>query len=403
MPSTHELVVAGGGLAAARAVETYRSAGGDGRLALVTDEATLPYHRPPLSKRFLRGETDAPAHVHDEAFYRAHDVDVILEAGVASVDLGRRVVMLTTGEALRYEKLLLATGARPRRLEVPGADRDEIFTLRTVADSAAIRDAARTAARAVVVGGGFIGMEVAASLRQLGLAVTLVHRRRGLFDALRSERLSRGLASLYGEWGVDLLLNDEVARFGGDRRLRFVATKRGVRLAADLAVVGVGVIPATSFLDPSGLALGDGVRVDERFETNAAGVYAVGDVANFHDPLDGRRRRVEHWSNADYQGSEVGRILAGEDGGYDKVASFFTEVFGITIKVFGDTSRFTQLSAKGSLEERDFLAVYRHEGRLVGAVTVGQPEALETRIQDLIGAGASVGGRLRDLVERSAA
>jgi NADPH-dependent 2,4-dienoyl-CoA reductase/sulfur reductase-like enzyme len=264
-------------------------------------------------------------------------------------------------------------------------------------DSTAIRAAARAAERAVVVGGGFIGMEAAASLRRLELDVTLIHLGRGLFDQLGSTDLSDQLAALYRENGVGLLLGHEVAGFGGDRVLAHVETTSGVRIDADLAVVGVGVVPNVDFLAGSGVAVDNGVVVNARFETSAPGVYAAGDVASFFDPLYGRRRRIEHWSNANYQGSEVGRILAGAEGGYDEVSSFFSEVFGTTIKVFGDTSRFDTLTTEGSLAH-GFLGVYGSEGRLVGALTVGQSDELEALVKQRIAERAPANALERELV-----
>ena len=371
-----EVVIAGGGLTAARAIKSYRDAGGAGSMALLAQEPVLPYHRPALSKRFLRGETTDAPFAEDATFYTDHDVDVSLETPVTSVDPGNRVVTTEEGP-VHYHKLLIATGATPRRLRVSGAHLDSVFSLRTLADSAAIRAAAGSAERAVVVGGGFIGMEVAASLRQIGLEVTLIHMGTGLFDLLGSPELSEQLHDFYREHGVDVLLEEEVAGFGGSDRLEYVECKSGLCVAADLAVVGVGVIPNVAFLDGSGLTLDNGVVVDQRFETSAPGVYAAGDVANFFDPLFGRRRRIEHWSNANYQGTEVGKVLAGRGDGYDTVSSFFSQVFGITVKVFGDVSRFDELTAAGTLES-GLVVSYGDNGRLVGALTIGQSEEVES-------------------------
>lgn len=397
MNRRRELVIAGGGLGAARAIKSYREAGGEGRISLIGEEATLPYHRPALSKRYLRGESTETPHVENEAFYREHAVDAELETRVVAVDPAARAVTLDDRTRLGYDKLLLVTGATPRRLNVPGADLDGVFSLRTVADSAAIRDAAGAAERAVVVGAGFIGMEAAASLRRLGLEVTLVHRGRDLFEQLGSPELSEQLAALYGEHGVELLLGHEVASFGGDTVLTHVETNNGRRIAADLAVVGVGVVPNVDFLTGSGLAVDNGIVVNARFETDAPGVYAAGDVASFFDPLYARQRRIEHWSNASYQGGEVGRILAGAAGGYDNVSSFFSEVFGTTIKVLGDVSRFDTLTTQGSLAD-GFLASYGNEGRLVGALTVGQSEELETLVKGLIGERAPADALEQELI-----
>jgi 3-phenylpropionate/trans-cinnamate dioxygenase ferredoxin reductase subunit len=390
-----EVVIAGGGLTAARAIKSYREASGDGQIALLAKETVLPYHRPALSKRYLRGETDAPF-AEDEAFYHERDVEVLLGTTVTGVDLGAQSVTTDRGD-VGYERLLLATGATPRRLDVPGADLAGVYTLRTLHDSDAIREAARAAERAVVVGGGFIGMEVAASLRQLGLDVSLIHMGHGLFDQLGSRELSSELIALYREHGVDVLLEEEVARFGGDHALEYVEAKSGLCVEADIAVVGIGVVPNVDFLKGSGVVVDNGVVVNERFETAVPRVYAAGDVANFFDPLYGRRRRIEHWSNANYQGIEVGKVLAGQGGGYDTVSSFFSEVFGTTLKVFGDTSYGVALAAEGSLES-GFLAGYGRRGHLVGAISVGQSEETEALLKDLIAEGAPADALARDLI-----
>jgi NADPH-dependent 2,4-dienoyl-CoA reductase/sulfur reductase-like enzyme len=392
-----ELVIVGGGLAGARAIKSYREFGGPGQIALLSRESDLPYHRPALSKRYLRGETTDAPFAEDASFYRDHDVEVLLETIAAAVDTGSRTVV-TDSSPFRYGKLLIATGAAPRRLGVPGAELEGVHALRTLRDSQAIREAAHSAERAVVVGGGFIGMEVAASLRQLGLTVTLIHLGRGLFDQFHSSELSDELAALYREHGVELLLEQEVAGFGGDDRLGYVETKSGLCVEADLAVVGVGVTPNVDFLADSGLALDNGVVVNQRFQTQAAGVFAAGDVANFFDPLYGRQRRIEHWSNANYQGTEVGKILAGSGGGYDTVSSFFSEVFGTTVKVFGDVSRFDELTTEGSLMSGALLTSYGDGGRLVGALTVGASDELETLLEDLISEHAPMEALQRELV-----
>ena len=381
---TFELLIVGGGLASARAIRSYRESGGEGRIALVSRDSTLPYHRPPLSKKFLRGETDEQPIVEDEAFYRDNDAEVMLETSVASVDARERAVQLD-GRRLGYGKLLLATGAWPRILPVPGADLDGVFTLRTVANSAAIREAASGAERAAVVGAGFIGMEVAASLREMGKEVSLVHLGNWLFDQLGVEQLSGELASLYEEKGVALVLGHAVDAFHGNGRVERVATQDGREVEADLAVVGIGVEPVTDFLDGSGIEVDNGIVVNDRFETNVPDVYAVGDVARFYDPLFKQQRRIEHWSNANYQGTEVGKILAGAEGGYDTVSTFFTEIFGITIRVFGDARRDAQVVTHGSLSDGDFYVLYGDENEeVVGALSVGQAEEIEELLKQQI-------------------
>jgi 3-phenylpropionate/trans-cinnamate dioxygenase ferredoxin reductase subunit len=394
-----ELVIAGGGLTAARAIKSYRESGGHGLIALVSNERDLPYHRPALSKRYLRGETAEAPFAEDAAFYRDNEVEVLLETAVTGVDTQANTLTTDAG-TFHYEKLLIATGATPRQLPVPGAGLEGVYALRTLRDSQAIRAASGSADRAVVVGGGFIGMEVAASLRQLGLAVTLIHLGRGLFDQLSSPGLSAELVTLYREHGVELLLEQEVAGFGSDgqRRLSYVEAKSGLCVEAQIAVVGIGVVPNVNFLAGSGLALDNGVVVNQRFETGTPGVYAAGDVANFFDPLYCRQRRIEHWSNANYQGTEVGKVLAGSGAGYDTVSSFFSEVFGTTVKVSGDVSHFDELATEGSLADGTLVTSYGDRGHLVGALTVGASDDLEVLLRNRIAERAPMDALERQLV-----
>jgi NADPH-dependent 2,4-dienoyl-CoA reductase/sulfur reductase-like enzyme len=378
-----DLAIIGGGLASARAVKSYREAGGEGTIVLLSRDSTLPYHRPPLSKKFLRGETDEEPLVEDEAFYRDNGVEVMLETSVEAVDTRERALALD-GERLAYGRLLLATGAWPRKLSAPGAELEGVFTLRTVGNSKAIREAAADASRVAIVGAGFIGMEVAASLTQIGKQVSLVHLGRWLFDQLGVEQLSGGLAALYEENGVRLVLGNEVDAFHGNGGLEKVTTKNGREIEADLAVVGIGVEPVTALLEGSGLDVENGIVVNERFETNVPDVYAVGDVARFYDPLFRRRRRMEHWSNANYQGTEVGKVLAGAGGGYDTVSSFFTEIFGITIKVFGDARRDAEVVVHGSVRDGMYVLYGDEKGETIGALSVGQSEEVEELLKQQV-------------------
>jgi NADPH-dependent 2,4-dienoyl-CoA reductase/sulfur reductase-like enzyme len=385
------LVIVGGGLSTARAIKSFRESGGGGAVTLFSRDDVVPYHRPPLSKRFLRGEAEREdTFVEPEAFYRDHDVDVHLHTGIRTVRLGERALELEDGSTKGYDQLLIASGATPRRLATPGFEHENVFTLRTLNDSAAIRAAAGDSRQAVVVGAGFIGMEVAASLSQLGLEVTLVHRGTGLFEILRARQVEQFLTELYGRNGVQLVLSDEVSEFRGRSRCDSVETKRGETFQADLAVVGIGVAPTTDWLEGSGLELEDGVVVNDRWETGAEGVWAVGDVARFYDPIFGRARRIEHWSNANYAGTEVGRLIAGGGGRYDFVSTFFSEVFGFTFKVFGDTDKSDEIVFRGTLDDEKAIGFYTDGGGLTACLVVGQDEATEARLKELIAEHARV-------------
>jgi NADPH-dependent 2,4-dienoyl-CoA reductase/sulfur reductase-like enzyme len=383
------LVIVGGGLASARAVKAYREKGGDGPVRLFSSDSVVPYHRPPLSKRYLRGEIEAEeTFVEQESFYREHDVDVQLEAHAGDLRVEERTLDVD-GTTVLYDQLLIASGATPRTLDVRGSDREGVFTLRRLDDSRRIREAAEGARHAVVVGAGFIGMEVAASLKQHGLEVTLIHRGTGLFEILRAHSLVVFLEQLYSRNGVELVFSDEVVEFGGHAQIDCVRTKQDRVYQAELAVVGVGVEPTTSWLDGSGLQIDDGVVVNERFETGAPDVYAVGDVARFYDPLFDRHRRIEHWSNANYQGTTVGARLAGEDVSYDVVSTFFTEVFGLTLRLFGDVDHFDEIVFRGQLEDEHAIGFYLQGQRLVATLVVGQDEETENTLKELIAARAT--------------
>jgi 3-phenylpropionate/trans-cinnamate dioxygenase ferredoxin reductase component len=357
----YELVVVGGGLASAKAVEAYREHGGEGAVLLLSADRYAPYHRPPLSKRLLREEQEPEeALVQPESWYTEQRVDLRLETHVRRLDVGRRVLVEDGGE-IGFDQLLIATGAHPRTL-------DGALTLRTIDDSLAIRESAQAAGRATVIGTGFIGLEVTASLRALGVEVTLSTGGRPLFESFRSPDFSTYLDGLYREEGVQLVEQPPEG--------------------SAAVVAGIGVVPTTDWLESSGLELDDGVVVDERFRTSADGVYAAGDVARFYDAVFGHPRRIEHWSNANYQGTEVGKILAGAEGGYDTVSSFFTELFGKTFRVFGEPGGETEL--EGSFEAGRAIVRYREGGRLVGALTTGleddEVDELRTAIRESVSA-----------------
>jgi 3-phenylpropionate/trans-cinnamate dioxygenase ferredoxin reductase subunit len=383
------LVIVGGGLAAARMVSSYREAGGTDAIRLLTADSAFPYHRPPLSKRYLRGEVDADGTlVEQPPFYAEHDCDCDLETTVTALRDGE--LELATGESVPFERLVIASGATPRPLDAPGAELDGVFTLRTLANSTAIRERAATAKRAFVVGSNFIGLETAASLTQLGVEVTLCDRGRQLFRALEAPPYSAYLDGLYREKGVELLYEDEVAEFEGNGHLTGVVTKGGERREADLAIVGIGVVPNTAFLEDSGIDLVDGIVVNERFETSRDGVYAVGDVARFPDPVFGRQRRIEHWSNANYQGTELGKILATGYGGYDTVSSFFSEIFGASVRYFGDATGHDDLVVHGDFAEGKAICLHTAGGTIVAALTMGAEDDEIERIKELIRTHADV-------------
>jgi NADPH-dependent 2,4-dienoyl-CoA reductase/sulfur reductase-like enzyme len=389
------ILIVGGGLASARVVKAYREAGGSDDVVLVSADTVVPYHRPPLTKGYLRGEVERDnVLVEPEPFYAEQRVDVRLGARVTAIDTAAKTAVVD-GERLPYGRLVIASGAVPRPLGATGEDLDGVHLYRRLADASAVREAAASANRVLVVGGSFIGMETTASLRMRGVEVTQVELGKGLFGVFRAPRLSESLLRLYRAEGVDVVLEDGIAEFRArDGRLGGAVTQNGREVEAELAIVGVGVTPATGFLEGSGIALDDGVIVDEDFRSSVDGVFAVGDVARFHDPVFGHQRRIEHWSNANYQGTQLGRALAGDDARYDTVASFFTEVFGRRINLLGDLDGgHDELFERGSLEDGAVLGVYLRRERLCAVLLHGQDDETQERVRELLRAQAPVRDR----------
>jgi 3-phenylpropionate/trans-cinnamate dioxygenase ferredoxin reductase subunit len=348
------IAIVGGGLAAAKLVESYRDSGGVDEVVMWSQDPHGPYHRPPLSKRLLRGESEpADALVHPVDWYAGQGVDLRLGESVASLD------------DVAADTIVIATGARPRHL-------DGALVLRTIDNSLELRRRAETARTAVVVGGGFIGCEVTASLTQLGVSVTQVVREPMVFATLQAPPLSEALHDVYRAHGVDLRLDATEIPTG------------------ELVVAGIGVDPNVELARDAGLEVRSGVVVDDRFATAREGVYAIGDVAEFYDPIYRRHRRIEHWSNAAYHGTTLGRILAGdEDARYDIVSAFFSEEFGRSFKLFGDPTGHDDSRLDGDFAEES--AVYRfvQGGKTIGAVVIGRDEDTENALKEEIRAGAA--------------
>jgi 3-phenylpropionate/trans-cinnamate dioxygenase ferredoxin reductase subunit len=372
MPDT-SIVVIGGGLAAAKLAEAYREAGGEEVVTILSAEPELPYHRPPLSKAILRGESlPDDARVRPATYYEEQVIDVRLGARATAIDPVGREVVLDGEEHVPYGTLVVATGARPRMLPVRGADLIGVHTFRTMHDAVAVRDA-RDAHSTLVIGASFVGTEVAASLRTRGRYVTVVEPAGTIMPKLMCPMLSEQLAGLMREKGVDLMLGDEVTELRGNGRFLIGAhTTAGRDIEAFLAVVGIGVEPNSELLAHAGANVDDGVVVDERFQTSLEGVYAIGDVARFPEPVSGELRRIEHWSNAAAHGTHLGRMLAGSAAPFDDVPSFFTQIFDLKLQMLGDPRYVDDCALTGSVAEGRLLGIHLHEGRVVGAVLAGQ-------------------------------
>jgi 3-phenylpropionate/trans-cinnamate dioxygenase ferredoxin reductase subunit len=381
------IVVVGGGLAASRLATEYRAAGGEAPLTILAGEPDPPYHRPPLTKGFLRGEVE-----RDDTFVRPPDeyedevVELRLDTTVERIDADAHVVELEGGEQVPYATLVVATGARPRPLPLPGADLVGVHTYRTLGTAESVREALEDAHSAIVVGGSFIGAEAAASLRLRGLDVTLIEMGPRLMPQLGCAELSEELAAFYREQGIEILLETELAELTGNGRLLTGAkTKDDRTIEGYVAIVGIGVVPNIELAQDAGANVDDGIVVDERFRTSLPDVYAIGDVARYPDTTSGRLRRIEHWSNANAQGEHLGRQLAGARKAYDRLPVFFTQLFDLKFQVLGEPEQATTSVMRGSVADGRVLGFHlTDEGQLVGAVVHGQSADLVAELETLL-------------------
>ena len=385
--ATEQIVVVGGGLAAGRFASEYRAAGGEQDVTIVGAEPDPPYNRPPLTKGYLRGELEREGTlVRPTEEWEEVVVELRLDTTVEAVHPDEHEVELAGGERLAYGTLVLATGARPRTLPLPGGDLVGVHTYRTLADADAVRAALDEAHSAIVIGGSFIGAEAAASLRRRGLDVTLVERGPMLMPQLACPDLSTELAELYRGEGVELLLEAQLEELTGNGKLLTGARLAdGTTVEGYLAIVGIGVQPNVELAEAAGATVDDGVVVDERFRTSLPDVYAIGDIARFPDPTSGRLRRIEHWSNSSAQGGHLGRQLAGSRARYDELPVFFTMLFDTKLQLLGDVEPAVECVVRGSLAEGRLIGFHLTEQReLVGAVVHGQAADLVAELGQLI-------------------
>jgi NADPH-dependent 2,4-dienoyl-CoA reductase/sulfur reductase-like enzyme len=372
----YKYVIMGSGVAAGHGAQEFVQQNvGKGELAIVTADSVLPYDRPPLSKGFLSGEKSREdILLKDAAFYRENGILVKTRTPVVNVDLARRSLRCKPAGIIGYEKLLIATGSEVRRLNVPGANLKGLFYLRLLADSEAIHRQIKKGKRAVVIGSGFIGMEVASVLAKKGVETTLVFPQDRVWSKFFTPEMSSWFQSYFEKRGVKLLAGAKVKALLGKKIVHAVRLDSGRELPADLVVAGIGVVPAISLFEKTSLEIKDGIRVNEFLETSHSEVWAAGDVTNYPDKIFGKRRRLDHWDNAVEQGRCAVRNMISKPQPFIHVPYFFSDLFDLSYEFWGDTEHADNVIYRGKLDSGKFSVWWRKGERLVAAFIMGRPD-----------------------------
>jgi 3-phenylpropionate/trans-cinnamate dioxygenase ferredoxin reductase subunit len=376
-------VIVGASLAGAKAAETLREEGFDGRVVLIGEEPERPYERPPLSKDYLRGEADARPYVHDASFYDEHDIELRTSTAVERIDPAARRVALAGGETLGFDRLLLATGARPRTVSLPGAELDGVLSLRTIADSEAIRERVDAGGRLVTIGAGWIGAEVAASARERGCDVTILEMAQLPLERVLGPQLGAIYRDIHTDHGAHFVGGAAIEAIEGDGKVAAVRLGDGRRIPADFVVVGVGVEPRTELAEAAGIATDNGIVVDEHLQTSAPGIYAAGDVANAHHPFYAAHIRVEHWANALNQGPAAARNMLGRAEPYERIPYFFSDQYDVGMEYAGYAIDWDEVVFRGDPATREFVAFWLKDDRVIAGMNVNVWDVNE-HIQALI-------------------
>jgi len=375
MISSKYLVLGGGMVAGYAAKELASRSLGSGELLIISADDALPYERPPLSKGFLSGkENEAGILINNPEWYRQQGIEVKLQTEIERVDLQKKRLRATSGETFEFEALLIATGARARKLDCPGNDLPNVFYLRSLDDSRKIRASAESCKQAVILGGGFIGMEVAAVLAQKNIETTLILREDRVWNRVFTAPMSEFFERYYVSRGIRLLKAERVARLEGKDRVSGAVLSSGRKIPCDLVVAGIGATPVSELFTNSGLTVENGLVVNECLETKLPGIFAAGDVANYLDIIFDKRRRVEHWDNAVSQGQHWAGLVRGDRKPFSHVPYFFSDVFDLSYELWGDSEGSTQTVARGDLNSSSFSVWWLKQGRLVSAFAMNRPD-----------------------------
>jgi 3-phenylpropionate/trans-cinnamate dioxygenase ferredoxin reductase subunit len=393
MSSSETFVIVGASLAGAKAAEALRDQGFDGRIVLIGAEQHLPYERPPLSKGYLAGTAEREkVFLHPESWYAEHDVELCLNQTASRIDRDARTVELADGTLVGYDKLLLATGASPRTLSVPGADAEGVHLLRTLDDSDALRALLSRISRLVVIGAGWIGLEVTAAARQAGVEVTVVESAELPLLRVLGPEVARVFADLHVQHGVDFRFNASLAEIRtGNGRATGVCLADGTVIEADAVLVAVGVAPNSELAEAAGLSVDNGIVVDSSLSTSDSSIFAAGDVANAMNALYDKHIRVEHWANALNQPATVAASMLGQPATHDQLPYFFTDQYDLGMEYVGyfEPGGYDEVVFRGDVAGREFIAFWVRDGRVLAGMNVNVWDVVDD-IKHLIRSRATI-------------
>ena len=369
------VAIAGAGHAAGQVVATLQQKKFDGTILLVGEEPWLPYQRPPLSKKFLAGELDAERlHFKPESFYDQPGIEVRLETRIDAIDHDNKTLHTATGEIIAYDKLIIATGARPRLLDAPGVELAGVHYLRTIADVTGIRQQLAQGTQMAIVGAGYIGLEVAAVASQLGADVTVMEMEDRVMSRVVSPAISEFYQKEHAAHGVNLMLSTGVSGFGGNGQVESVQLASGEQVVADLVVIGIGIVPNAELALDAGLDVDNGIVVDDHCQTSAADVYAVGDCTHHPNDILGCRVRLESVHNALEQAKTAASNICGEDSCYAQVPWFWSDQYDLKLQIAGLSQGYDQAILRGDPDSRSFSCLYLKEGQLIAVDAVNSPK-----------------------------
>jgi NADPH-dependent 2,4-dienoyl-CoA reductase/sulfur reductase-like enzyme len=369
----YSTIILGGGMVAGYAAKEFVERGlKPGELGIVSADDALPYERPPLSKSFLAGKDDEQSVlINPGSFYRDHDIGIHLKLQIERIDVSGKQLLGSDGQQFRFRRVIFATGARVRTLDVPGANRENVLYLRSLSDSVRLRDALKSARKVVVLGSGFIGMEVASQSAQQGRDTTMVFPQDRVWKSFFTPEMSRFFQNYYETRGVRFVPRAKVEEIESS----YVSLSTGTKLDADLVIAGIGVTPVTEIAEAAGLHVENGIVVNEFLESRTAGVYAAGDTASYQDLLFNKRRRVEHWDNAVAQGQYLARRLSGESEPFEHISYFFSDVFDLSYEFWGDTEGAERTEYRGDVNSTSFSAWWLKGNKVIAAFAMNRPDS----------------------------